>query len=228
MLARNLIVLAKASNIKDSITRTYKYNGASINYQDPSWDEVSVYFYNLDKVRDFAEYLRSKFNESGESRDNEVIEVDTNTITEKENFNFLSKVTGIISYLLVIFSILAISLFIFNLLKSHLSKVKMNIGTFKAIGLEDSKARGIYFIIIFRFIVFAALGSILLAAIIGYMINKVLISNLVVEKDIDYFRLFDLNTLIALLSILAASFIISWLTIKRMLNKTPGNLIYNR
>ena len=87
------------------------------------------------------------------------IELDDAKVKEKENYLFLSKVTNIISTLLVIFSTLSVCLFIFNLLKSHLSKVKMNIGTFKAIGLTDKESRSIYFKIIILFLSASAIIS---------------------------------------------------------------------
>ncbi|HRH49198.1 MAG TPA: ATP-binding cassette domain-containing protein [Panacibacter sp.] len=219
-LANKLLLYLNNNNV----IRTYSYPDVEDIVKEVSYDQVSVYFKNLDKIRDFANYLFKTYNKNR----NDLIELDTNKIKEKENFNFLSNVTKIIAMLLLIFSTVAIGLFISNLLKSHLSKVKMNIGTFKAIGLADSKARGIYFAIIFIFISVATCAALLLASISGLILDNILTRSLSVEQDVSYFRLIDLNTLWALLVILLSAFYISWITIRKMLNKTPGDLIYNR
>lgn len=206
------------------VQRMYSYDPYQSN-ATPTYDEISVYFKTLDHVRDFSTYLKKEFNSKNER---EKIEVDITKVKEKENFNFLSNVTRTISLLLVIFSTLSVCLFIFNLLRSHLSKVKMNIGTFKAIGLKDSEARNIYYKIIFYFILSSCFVGLVLASVVGYAGNKFLVISLTVEQDISYFSIFNLNTLITLLIILVSSFVISKVTIEKILNKTPGDLIYNR
>ncbi|RYZ22342.1 MAG: ATP-binding cassette domain-containing protein [Chitinophagaceae bacterium] len=223
-LEQRLRALPAARGMGERLLRIYDYSDVSA-YAEPFYDRLSIYFTDLDRIRDFSRFMLEKFNSKDETYQ---IEVDTNDVTEKENINFLSNVTYTISILLVVFSTLAVSLFIFNLLKSHLSKVKMNIGTFKAIGLADREARSIYMVIILGFIVIATSLSLLLASITGTALDRVLTMNLVVEKDINYFRIADSNTVLALAVILAASISISWMTIKKILNKTPGDLIYNR
>ena len=205
------------------LQRTFSYDPYLSNAV-PTYDEISVFFNSLDHVRDFAKYLKNDFNKN----ETEKIEVDVSKVKEKENFNFLSNIMKLISLLLAVFSLLSVCLFIFNLIRSHLSKVKMNIGTFKAIGLEDKEARNIYFEIIFYFIVLSCLVGITLASIVGYLGNKILVNSLTLEQDVSYFNIFHVFTLITFLIILSVSFYISIRTIKKMLNKTPGDLIYNR
>jgi ABC-type antimicrobial peptide transport system permease subunit len=154
--------------------------------------------------------------------------MDVNQVKEKENFNFLSKVTLVISVLLVCFSALAIMLFIFNLLKSHLSRVSMNIGTFKALGLSDAEARRIYFTIILVFILSGIVSAFILSGISGTVVNALMKRNLVIDAEIDYFKLFDWKTALMIAVVLSSSLLTSWLTIRKLLNKTPGDLIYNR
>jgi ABC-type lipoprotein export system ATPase subunit len=224
-LSTQLLAEGKKQFGETEIVRTYNYDDIAEELKQPTYDEISVYFKDLDRIRDFSEYLFATFNKK---EDSDQIELDVTKVKEKENFNFLSKVTGIISWLLVVFSTLAVGLFIFNILKSHLNKVKMNIGTFKAIGLADGEARNIYVMIIFAFIAIATALSLLAASGCGYLLNSILTQNLKVEQDVNYFKILDPNTLFALGIILLSSFAISWLTIRRILSKTPGDLIYNR
>jgi len=145
---------------------------------------------------------------------------DTN-FKEKENFNFLSKITKIIAWLLVGFGATSISLFLFNLLKMHLSKVKMNIGTLKAFGLGNGEAQRIYFRIILRFLVLSLLLSLLIAALSGYVADLMLADRIVGESEASY-------TLITLIILIVVTIFVSLYTIRTMLSKSPGDLIYNR
>jgi len=211
---------------KNDMKRVYNFDYQAGNFKEPTYDQISIYFNKLDKVRDFSTYFYDKYNKKGASAD--IIEVDISKVKEKENFNFLSNVTSIISYLLVVFSTIAVGLFLYNLLKLHLLKVKMNIGTFKAIGLSDKEAKSIYFNIIMFFICLSITIGLVIASIIGLALDKILSENLAVEKGINYFKIIDVNTFITVLIIFITSTIIVRSTINNILSKTPGDLIYNR
>lgn len=208
------------------VKRVYDYNTFNReHYSDVRFDVISIYFNNLDNVREFSNYVYNNFNKKEE---NAKIEVDISKVKEKENFNFLSKVTKIISVLLVLFSMVAVSLFIINLLKAHLSKVRMNIGTFKAIGLGNNESRNIYFQIIVLFVFLSVSIAFFLAWGVGLALDKSLTANLVVEQGISYFKMLDLNTWVTMGVILSTSGVVSWIITTQMLNRTPGDLIYNR
>jgi ABC-type lipoprotein export system ATPase subunit/ABC-type antimicrobial peptide transport system permease subunit len=208
------------------VKRVYDYNTMNReHYSDVRFDVISVYFKNLDNVREFSNFVYNNFNKKEE---NAKIEVDISKVKEKENFNFLSKVTKIISVLLVLFSMVAVSLFIINLLKAHLSKVRMNIGTFKAIGLGNNESRNIYFRIIVLFVFLSVSLAWILAWGVGLALDRSLTANLVVEQGISYFKMLDLNTWITMGVILTTSGVVSWIITTQMLNRTPGDLIYNR
>jgi len=207
-----------------NIYRTYDYSGLNRSVF-PSPDYYSVYFTNLSKIRPFSEYILKKFNDKD---DKATIEVDTSKVIEKENFYFLSTITYIIAYLVILFGTITVSLFLFNLLKLHLNKVKMNIGTFKAIGLNNSESLNIYFSIIFIFIVTGIIVSVLSAYLVGNGVDFLLKSKAGIEQDISYFQLWNLNTLVAMGVIIVSGIIISWTTIRSILSKSPGDLIYNR
>ncbi|MCY7363060.1 MAG: FtsX-like permease family protein, partial [Ignavibacteria bacterium] len=180
-----------------------------------------------DNVRAFADYIYKTFNEANES-DRNTIEADTSKIKEKENFYFLSKITYIIAYLVILFGTITVSLFLFNLLKLHLNKVKMNIGTFKAIGLSNKESLSIYFNIIIRFIFTGIIFSLIISFALGTAIDIILQSTQHLEKEDAYFKLMDINTLVAISIVLVFAIVISWRTISSILSKSPGDLIYNR
>jgi hypothetical protein len=153
-------------------------------------------------------------------------------IESKENYNFVSRLTIFISGFLVIFSVICIILFLSNVLKVHINKIKSNLGTFKAFGLDDLTIVRIYSILSLRFLLYAILASLTLTLIIGETgLFRLLfqISGTAVEGGIKYFDLMsDNKTYIALSAILITNLVILPWNIWRMLNKTPGDLIYKR
>lgn len=186
---------------------------------------VSINFSSLDMVREFSKYMLTRFNEEG---DRSLIEVDIGRVKEKENLNFLSKIATVISWLVILFAAMSASLFVFNMLRSHLNKVKMNIGTFLAFGLSNSISRQIYFLIILRFVLIALLLGCLTAFGIGYLLNLLFHKVLVIEEGFNYFVLMHKLSYLTLVIIVTTVVIVSWFTIRKILNKTPGDLIYNR
>lgn len=223
-LFRQMVDAMAIQPFKEKIHRIYDLRyGESCTISNP--DKLSIYFLNLDHVRKFASDLVYNFNED---KSQEFIRVDTAKVQEKENFNFLSKITKIIAWLLVLFSVISISLFASNLLKMHLSKVGMNIGTFKAFGLSNGKALFIYFQIILYFLFAGLLFGGLLALATGTILDELLIQQFKVEQGVTYFKLFSPMTLWAIVIIFVTTLLVSWWTIRNMLAKSPGDLIYNR
>lgn len=191
-------------------------------------DRLSINFAKLDKVRDFSDFCRETFNQNEEKQKGALMEVDLTSVKEKENFNFLSHITQIVSYILILFGTISVSLFVFNLLKMHLTKVSMNIGTFKAFGLSNAEAQNVYFIIIIRFVVLCIAISLLLSGGIGILLDRLMAHWFVIESGVSYFKLLFTYTYVTLALILVSALLVSWFTIRRMLSKSPGDLIYNR
>ena len=104
----------------------------------------------------------------------------------------------------------------------------MNIGTFKAIGLNNVESLNIYFTIIILFIVTGILFSVTLSFLVWHGVDYLLQSGAGVEQDVSYFQLWNLNTLVAMSVIIICGIVISWSTIRSILSKSPGDLIYNR
>ena len=203
----------------------YYYDQVNERFEDIHYDGMSVYFSKLDSVRAVNNFIIKNLNEKKSAGK---IEMDESQIKEKENFNFLNNITLAVSYLIIMFGCLALSIFIFNLLRNHLQKVTMNIGTFKAMGLSNSRALRIYFVIIAVFVFSGIIFSFLFVGGLGKLINTYLSSILNVEGSVEYFRLMDIKTLWSITIFLVVSLFVSWLTIKKILSKTPGDLIYNR
>jgi len=203
-----------------SFYRNHHYS-LSNNTKTDSFDAISINFNNLDNIRVFKNYLSNKHD----------IEIELSQIKAKENFNFVSKLTLIISLILIIFSILSISMFVSHIFKEHLDKIRSNLGTFKAFGLNDITLKKIYLQIIYIFITRAMLLSLFLSWIVGKINGiRILISffGLKIEDKETYFQLFDLTTGIAVFLIISTSFTVLYSKATHLLSESPGDLIYGR
>ena len=223
---KQCLELPDAKRYRDDIMRTFDYSDIKGNLPEVNYDELSVYFSNLDHIREFQAYMNLRKHSANDT--DQVLQLDNTLVEQKEKFNFLSKITWIISYLVVLFGAVAVCLYLFNLLRMHLNKVKMNIGTFKAIGLNNRTSRNIYFAIILVFITTATVLALLLACGVGSVSDQLLKSNVVVAQKTSYFSLLDVKTIWTIVFIFISSIVVSWLTINSILSRSPGDLIYNR
>lgn len=217
---------------KSKILRIFDYNIGNNEDEDVNNDYLCINFSGgeggLDSIEAFSSYLANELNSGKEKDQTNILQVDSGNIKEKKNFNYISKMTFLIAALLIVFAILAISFFISNLLKTHLNKVKMNIGTYKAFGLSDKESQQIYLQIMLRFILIGLFISFVVAYVSGNLIGKMFEKSLNIDDKPEYFRIFDLQTYILLGIIILVTVAVSYVNINRILSKTPGDLIYNR
>lgn len=225
----DLCAYAKENGI-DTLYRLHDFDdiNQSASSEDLKYDRISINFSNLEKVRHFADWIYQNHNSIEDHLSGALFQADLSRVREKENFFFLSAVAYIISFLVLLFGIMSVTMFVTNMLISHLSRITMNIGTFKAFGLGDQKAFKIYFFIVIQFIIFSLLAAFFMAFAFGNLINYVLKENMFAQENIQFFRLFDWRTALAVVLVLLFGVWAAWHTIRRMLNKSPGDLIYSR
>lgn len=172
---------------------------------------LSFHFNRLNYVRDFRKDMWDTFE----------IEIDLSQIAEKENFAKVSRITFVAAFVLSVFSILSIVFFVNNLLRTHLFKVRANLGTFQAFGLDKRLLIRIYLKIIFSFLAIAAAIAFGMGVLIDCM-EHAWNRN---ESQIDVFNGWILAAIIGLFMV---SLLLSTRTIRQLLEDTPGNLIYER
>ncbi|MEI6885292.1 MAG: hypothetical protein WCO02_12440 [Bacteroidota bacterium] len=209
--------------IRKSCFRFYDYTTklSQSTESELQYDRLTIEFENLDKIGEFKEFLRTKFS----------IVMDMAQVEALKNYNFVSKLTKIISLILIAFSILSICLFVSNLLRNHLQKIKMNIGTFNAFGIDPKILERVYLSIVLSVIACAMISGLVIAWLIGglggirgilYLLNSTL------EEGQDYFELINYWTLVSVLSVLVIGYISLKYTAHRIFRQTPGDLIYDR
>jgi len=223
-LIRSFVQKIKKDNqiIKSEAHRIYRFDLSGFENESSSYDNLSVYFSSLDKIREFSSYLFKLKN----------LKIDMSQIESKENYNFVSKLTIFISGFLVIFSVISIILFLSNVLKVHINKIRTNLGTFKAFGMSNTAIVKIYSILTMRFLFYAIIVSFFTSLLIGETgLFRLLfhISGSAIDENIKYFDLLsDSKTYLALIAVSLTSLIVLPWNIWKMLDKTPGDLIYKR
>lgn len=173
---------------------------------------IAFNFNALDKVRDFNEFLKNdpKFE----------MEISMDQVESKENFALVSNLTALMALILLAFSILSIVFYINSLLTTHLEGIKNNLGTLKAFGLSNKFLVSVYLKIILLFII--------ISLIFGYVASIIVKILEVTFNKIPVIDLFDIRIFLTMMVILVFASFVSFRTIKKILLKTPGDLIYNR
>jgi len=178
-------------------------------------------FSSLGKVRSFQSLMKKEFE----------IDVDMAQVESKENFAYVSALTQTVSFLLFLLGLFTIVIYLLNLLKTHLNGIKKNLGTYKAFGFSEAKLNAIYFKIILSKLIIALLIAFFILIVLQYsgFANWVLskfINGL--DTSINCISVFNYWNLGAIVILLIVTFFFNYQTIKSILSKTPGDLIYNR
>jgi len=172
---------------------------------------IAFNFNNLDRIREFRGYLNTKF----------AVELNMDQVESKDNFAQVTWLTIVVCAVLLCLGIFCVMLYVNNLLESHLQEVKPNLGTFQAFGLSEQFLSTLYRKIILVFLLTASLGALCLSIVIDRAEQWLNPAN-------SYFNVFSWVIPGALISILIFSLAWTWLTIRRTLSDTPGDLIYGR
>lgn len=214
-----ITALLKEFNKEPSSVIKFYWPNLTYESSDPlSRQAICVSFTNLNRVKDFAK----NFNE------NTQIELEMGMIKSLENYNFVTILTLSVSLVLIIFSFLSISFFVRNMIANHLSKIKMNIGTYKAFGIE---IKTIYKNMVFVFILTSellALGVCIFIAKMDWLLWLVKLYNKDISNEFDFFYIYDWEAVTILLLMLIVSYLSSAWVINRLFRNTPGDLVYNR
>jgi hypothetical protein len=195
-----------------TFARYYNYDFPIFPEGTITYDRISILFSSLRNVRDFKSYLFNQFE----------LDVEMSKIRDKENFVAMSILTITMVVILLLFSVFSVALFIYNLLRSHFMKIRMNLGTFKAFGLSNYEIQNVYRNIIRRF----CLASMGISLSVVFILDQMIVVFFL--EVLSSFHMFNLFLLITIAAILVS---VEWtvrITSERLLKNTPGDLIYGR
>lgn len=175
---------------------------------------ISIEFTSLDHIRDFEAYAMQ----------NEV-QLDMEQVASKENFQKVSRMAQVLSAAMVIFSIVCIIMFLVNMLQAYFQKVKRNIGTFKAFGINAVELIEVYIYIL----VLIVIAAISLALLVTWCIQLLLpLFGMFQDNGFNYLSLWNTTTYIAVAVIAVSTVVTVVVVMVRILSQTPGDLIYDR
>lgn len=197
--------------------RVYDYNLKGGDSKVAGNTFVSVQFNSdgLKNIRTFSNYLNEEYN----------VDIEMAQIQSKENFSAVSVTATILTWTIIFFALVSVILFIVNLLRTYFQRVKRNMGTFKAFGMSNRELIGIYILILIAIVSGAVIISLIAVVIIQLLLA---ICHLTYQGGSPYLLLGNINTLFAILVILASSVLTVYWVMKNQLSATPGDLIYDR
>ena len=210
----------------DNLYRVYDFNLGENNSKINDIAEHFVFQFQKDRLTSIQQF--NSFLKTETLHDKKTLSIDMSVIESKKNFDLFNKLATLLSMALIFFSIFSIVLYITNLIVSHISKNKMNLGTLKAFGLSNNSI-----ILIYSSISIALITS---AFIFSYFISA-LVGNFSINLIARWFEIGDSSTLnyisdsiysLILFFIIIPSLCIYyklWITLR---DSTPGDLIYER
>lgn len=199
------------------VTRVYDYD-ESLRERDGELgidNGLSIRFNKLDSIRSFEQYMK----------DNYQLQIEMSQVNSKENFNAVSTMANILTFALLLFSIMSIVIFIVNMMQSYFQKVRKNLGTFKAFGISTRELTKSYIAIIVA-IVIAALAIALTFTGTVELLLRVL--GIMKDGTYSWLMLLNTNTLLAIVVIIISTIVSILIVMRRLLRQTPGDLIYDR
>ena len=212
----------EADRINRAVMEKYKgedvcrlHNYLFSDYELPLGSYLAVRFRDLDQIREFESFAKSEYK----------VRIEMSQINAKENFNSVSVMANILSWSIIVFSIICIMLFVVNLFQSYFQKVKRNMGTFKAFGISNATLISVYVLIM----IVTILISILISLAFTYLVELLLpLLGILKDGEFNYLALWSFKTFYSVLIIIICSVSTVWFVMKNLLRATPGDLIYDR
>lgn len=158
------------------------------------------------------------------------VELDMNQVEAKKNFFVVSFLAIFLIISLVFFAGFAILVYLYNLMKGHLEKIKTNIGTFLAFGMTRKFLYKGYMTIILRLMITATIISMATLLAMQFILRA---ANATIElPEIEFFAYTSAVNNLWVWSAIVVFFVVSYLLFRKQLNTflahPPGDLIYGR
>jgi ABC-type antimicrobial peptide transport system permease subunit len=198
---------------ENDVHRVYEYTFGDTNLPTASY--ISIHFKDLDMLEEFEQYVSSEYN----------VDIEMSQVNAKRNFNVVSAMGNILSWAIIVFAIIAIILFVVNLLQSYFQKVKRNLGTFKAFGISNGDLISVYVLIMAAIILTAVVLSVSITWIIQGGLH---ICGILKDGTFDYLSLWSVKTVCSIAVIVVVSIYTVGAVMHKLLKATPGDLIYDR
>ncbi len=206
-LKHQFIKNSRSKGVEVTLNKNWKPVSGFSELSNPMY--FSFNFANLEKIRELQIFLKEKY----------LMEIELSVVEDRDNFSLVSKLTYFMIISLIIVAIVSFSIFLVNLIKNHLDKIKPNIGTFMAFGLSSSTIRSIYATTVMKFMLYS-----------WVYVWIVLIIFWIVGVFSGWYSLKLLHPVVIITFLLfnLMSYVLSKRITNNILGETPGDLIYGR
>lgn len=192
--------------------------------QAPRGDYLSVEFRSLNHIREFENFAKHGKYDPDDPKKEYDISIEMEKVHSMENFNAVTVMAAILSSAMVVFSIVCIIMFLVNMLQGYFQKVKRNLGTFKAFGMNTRELTQVYILILITIV----LAAVVMALMITWAIQGILPLLGVEKEGFNYLSLWNTTTYVATAVILISTILTVIVVMTKMMKQTPGDLIYDR
>ncbi len=172
---------------------------------------LNLFFSQLDNVREFE----LKLNEVADG-----LSIDMSRIESSRNFSLVARLTAILSAGLFLFCLLGMVFYMNHMVQNHLYRNRQGLGTLAAFGLSRRDLNGMYSQIIILYTVFATGFGFLLVLMVKGILELLGTASYLVILHPYLFVAILLGWGVVILS--------TRRSIHQYLQKTPGDLIFNR
>ena len=184
-----------------------------------NFDYLAVEFNRLDRLREFSDYIKNRYG----------ISINMETVIQRQNYLYSLNISLGAIILVMTLALLSIVIFITDVLKNHLDRVKRNLGNFLAFGTSMRKITWIYIYVVMKILLVSIAIALLLAYLSGELFEKYLLKRiLILDGDQDFFSLFNFRLPVFILVVLFVAVLKTLVTVMLLVRRSPGDLIYER
>jgi ABC-type lipoprotein export system ATPase subunit len=187
----------------------YNYN-PYISDEIREFDQISIVLNSTDNIMDFVSFFEPRTG----------IQIDMGKIENLNTFNWITNRTKILLLVLIFLSVYSILQYISQTLNSLLFRIRKNIGTLKAFGIN---VKSVYKILSFTYITSGYIIAVVFSALIGcFVVNSI--------WSVSFFRGFWelFFFFLPIIALAIGGWGVVWFAERKYFDQTPGDLIYDR
>lgn len=207
------------NELKDSgidVNRIYQFNAENTYFGEIPLYSIEIL--NLKNVRILQDAIKRECNKR----------LDMRSVESQENFYYVEMMSNVLSWSIVSISVIFIFVFIYFMLYTHFQKIQKNLGTFKAFGFSNKTLYRIYVGLIVGIVVSAFTISMVILAIIQFILHLFNVGMMYSDTTYPIFDVFTIHTIYLFIIILFATITSTCIVTYLKFRHTPGDLIYNR
>lgn len=189
------------------------------------FDQLTITFKDMDEISEFQQAISKQ----KKREEDKAVELDLDRVESKKNFDTVAGLSHFLLASLVLFSVLSIILYLYNLLRGHLERMKMNLGTFMAFGFSPELIKAGYLRIILMLLLRVLAVAMVILLALQLMLWALTSFGAPVPAIMDHVSVLLNPWLYAcIVAIVASSMLICRWQLARFLSTSPGDLIYDR